>query len=297
MGLFNKFPNITVVISCFFWGTYWIPLRLINSNGDNSVWPILLSFLIISILLIKIVLSSFVKAIIQKNYFFLIASFFSASGITLYSESLIRGEIAKVVIFFYLCPIWAIIFSNFLLNIKIDTKRLISISIAFIGIGIIIEIDKNLMFSISINDSIAILAGILWALGTTLFHKAKSTKGIEKTTITIFFIPFLFLLLYFIPNGRNILITDSIINFNDMHIWILLFAIIWILPSILLTYLSVEILDSGRLNLLLGFEVAVGFFSVGLLTDEIIGIREFLGALFLLSACFLDTLKMRASQN
>ena len=70
----------------------------------------------------------------------------------------------------------------------------------------------------------------------------------------------------------------------------ILFAVVWLLPSILLTYFSVEILDPGRINILLAFEVAVGFISASLLTNEIIGLREYLGALFVVSACFVDVL-------
>ena len=70
----------------------------------------------------------------------------------------------------------------------------------------------------------------------------------------------------------------------------ILFAIIWLLPSILLTYFSVEVLDPGRINILLAFEVAVGFLSAALLTDEIISLREYIGAIFVVSACFVDVL-------
>jgi len=36
MLLFKKNPNITVIISCFFCGTYWVPLRfvLIDLNPE-----------------------------------------------------------------------------------------------------------------------------------------------------------------------------------------------------------------------------------------------------------------------
>ena len=67
-----------------------------------------------------------------------------------------------------------------------------------------------------------------------------------------------------------------------------MFAVIWLLPSILLTYFSVEILDPGRINILLAFEVAVGFFSAAILTNEIISLREYIGAIFVVSACFVD---------
>jgi len=44
---------------------------------------------------------------------------------------------------------------------------------------------------------------------------------------------------------------------------------------------------------LLAFEVAVGFISASLLTNEIIGLREYLGALFVVSACFVDVFKSK----
>jgi len=69
------------------------------------------------------------------------------------------------------------------------------------------------------------------------------------------------------------------------------------LPSILLTYFSVEILDPGKINILLAFEVAVGFISSALFTTEIIGLREYLGALFVIAACCLDVINLRNYKN
>jgi drug/metabolite transporter (DMT)-like permease len=83
---------------------------------------------------------------------------------------------------------------------------------------------------------------------------------------------------------------NQLISVNVIYLWMVLFAVVWLLPSILLTYFSVEILDPGRINILLAFEVAVGFISASLLTNEIIGPREYLGALFVVSACFVDVL-------
>ena len=73
----------------------------------------------------------------------------------------------------------------------------------------------------------------------------------------------------------------------------ILFAFIWILPSILLTFFSVEVLDPGRLNILLAFEVVVGFLSAALLTEEVISYREYLGAIFVITACFVDFVKLK----
>ena len=295
MSFFNRYPNFNVIIACFFWGTYWIPLRYINSNNQGSIWPIFISFLFLSLICFSALLKSLKKAVKKRNYFFFIACFFSSLGIALYSESLLRGEIAKVIILFYLCPIWGTFFSYILIGNKLTIKRFLSIFLGLLGLVIIIGFDKGFFIQKNFALWMAILAGMTWALGTTLFHLAKTSTGIEKTTLTFFIIPFILLLLCFIPNGRTFLITENLFNFNYLYIWILLFSLIWIFPSILLTYFSVEILDSGRLNLLLAFEVAVGVFSASLFTEEVIGLREYLGALLVVTSAILDTIKIKST--
>ena len=288
MFFFKSYPNLTVIVSCLFWGTYWIPLRSIDSVNSGSVWPLFLSFLLLALILIKPLIKSITNIFINKNYFFLAGCFFAALGISLYSESLLRGEIAKVVVLFYLCPIWGTIFARFILNHSFTIKRIFSIILGIIGLEIIVGFDKGVILPSTAVEWIALLAGLMWAMSMTLFNLANTTSGVEKTSLTAFLIPFVYLFLCFIPDGRNLAISYSLLSIHPIYIWMILFVIIWLLPSILLTYFSVEILDPGRSNILLAFEVAVGFFSAALLTNEIIGFREYIGAIFVVSACFVD---------
>ena len=288
MFFFKSYPNITVIVSCLFWGTYWIPLRSIDSVNSGSVWPLFLSFLLLALILVKPLIKSITNIFINKNYFFLAGCFFAALGISLYSESLLRGEIAKVVVLFYLCPIWGTIFARFILNHSFTIKRIFSIILGIIGLEIIVGFEKGIILPSTTVEWIALLAGLMWAMSMTLFNLANTTSGVEKTSLTAFLIPFVYLFLCFIPGGRNLAIPYSLLSIHPIYIWMILFAIIWLLPSILLTYFSVEVLDPGRINILLAFEVAVGFLSSALLTSEIIGFREYMGAIFVVSACFVD---------
>jgi len=244
------------------------------------VWPLFLSFLLLVLILVKPLIKSITNIFINKNYFFLAGCFFAALGISLYSESLLRGEIAKVVVLFYLCPIWGTIFARFILNHSFTLKRIFSIILVIMGLEIIVGFEKGIILPSATVERIALLAGLMWAMSMTLFNLANTTSGVEKTSLTAFLIPFVYLFLCFIPGGRNLAIPYSLLNIHPIYIWMILFAIIWLLPSILLTYFSVEVLDPGRINILLAFEVAVGFFSSALLTNEIIGFREYIGAIF-----------------
>ena len=293
MLIFNKFPNLTVIVSCFFWGSYWIPLRYIDSDSNGSLWPIFFSFLLLSLLLLKPLVKTFYVIFYERNYFFFLGCLFAATGITFYSESLLRGEIAKVVVLFYLCPIWGTIFAKIFLGNKLTLKRLLSIILGIIGLEIMVGIEKGIIFPTSVVEWIALSAGLSWALGMTLFHLAKSTSAFEKTALTALIIPFVFLALCLVPDGRILEMPNQLISVNVIYLWMILFAVVWLLPSILLTYFSVEVLAPGRINILLAFEVAVGFISASLLTNEIIGLRECLGALFVVSACFVDVFKSK----
>jgi len=293
MFFFKSYPNLTVVISCLFWGTYWIPLRLIDKSNNGSVWPIFIGFLLLSLILIKPLLRSFKAVFIQKNYYFFVGCFFAALGISLYSESLLRGEIAKVVVLFYLCPIWGTIFAKIILNQALTLKRICSILIGIIGLEIIIGVEEGIFLPSTVVEWIAVFAGLTWAMSTTIFHLADTTKDIDKTSLTSFLIPFLFLLLCLIPGGRNIELADNLFSIHPIYIWIILFTVVWLLPSILLIYSSVEILDPGRINILLAFEVVVGFISAGILTNEVITHREYIGAILVISACFVDVFTLK----
>ena len=297
MFFLKSHPNLTVIISSLFWGTYWIPLRLIDKDNSSSIWPIFLTFFLLSLILIKPLIKSYYNLIINKNYYFFLGCFFAALAISLYSESLLRGEIAKVVVLFYLCPVWGTILARIFLKHKLNFHRIISIILGLAGLQIILGFENGIALPSSIVELIAILAGLIWAISNIFFHLAHTTSSWEKTSLTSFFVPFCFLLLCLIPGGRNIEIDNNLLNFSLIYVWILSFAIIWLLPSISLIFQSVEILDPGRLNLLLAFEVVVGILSAALLTIEVIGIKELLGAFFIISACFVDVWKTNTKLN
>ena len=63
-----------------------------------------------------------------------------------------------------------------------------------------VGIEKGIILPSSIVEWIALSAGLSWALGMTLFHLAKSTNGFEKTALTSFIIPFVYLVLCFVPD-------------------------------------------------------------------------------------------------
>jgi len=81
-----------------------------------------------------------------------LVNFFAAAGIAFYSKSLLRGEIAKAVVLFYLCPVWGSIFAKVILGNQITLKRLISIILGFIGLVIVVGVEKKISFLLLLSN-------------------------------------------------------------------------------------------------------------------------------------------------
>ena len=291
MHFLSKYPNSAVIFASFIWGTYWIPLRYINQNGNESVWPLFFAFGLLSLILIKTIINLITKLFYKNDRYFILGNFFAALAMALYSESLLRGEIAEVVILFYLCPVWGTIFAKIFLKQNFNLQRYISLILGLIGLEIILGFDQGYLFPNSYTEWIAIFAGLSWSLGITFFHLSKPSSVIDKTAFTSFIMAFIFLFISFIPGGREVNFEYQIYLSSNLLIWIALFSFCWLLPSMYLTYISAEILDPGRINILLMFEVIIGISTAALLTNEVIGIREVIGAVIVIFAGTIDLIK------
>ena len=45
-------PNFAIILSTVLWGTWWLPLRLMNEYADNNAIPLFLSFMIAGLFLL-----------------------------------------------------------------------------------------------------------------------------------------------------------------------------------------------------------------------------------------------------
>ena len=58
-----------------------------------------------------------------------------ALSIALYSEGLLRGTVARVLLSFYLTPVWSTLFERLLLGEPITGRRIVTILLGLVGIA------------------------------------------------------------------------------------------------------------------------------------------------------------------
>ena len=283
----NINPNFAIILSTLLWGTWWFPLRLLNEYANNNAIPLTLSFLIAGLFLLCFSLKN-IHLLSKRNIMLtLVAATMGAAAMCLYNEGLLRGNVARILIFFYLTAVWSTIIEIVFLKVPLTVSRALSITAGFIGLFIITGLDKGNFLPNSLADIFGIFSGLLWSICASLIRVNKELDVNFGTSIFILMGGVFVLLATLLPDGQIISGFNSQILFQT-YLIILAFAFIWLLPGYWLITYGQDQVDPGRAGILLMFEVVIGIISAYLIANELISIRELLGALFILSAPLLE---------
>ncbi len=287
MMLKNLNPNLAIILSTILWGTWWYPLRLLNDYADNNAIPLFLSFMLGGFA-IFIFSTKNISSFSKKNILItLLAASIGAAAMCLYNEGLIRGNVARILIFFYLTSVWSTMIEVFFLRQPLTIFRACSISAGFIGLFIITGIDEGNFLPNSMADVFGILSGMLWSVCATLIRINKELDVNFATSIFILVGGIFVILATYLPDGQTLNGFNFDIFSKTIPV-IIAFAFIWLLPGYWLITYGQDQVDPGRAGILLMFEVVIGVISAYLLANEIITLREFIGAIFVMSAPLIE---------
>ena len=280
-------PNFAILLSTILWGTWWLPLRLMNEYASNNAIPLFLSFMIAGLLLLVFSIRN-IHLFTKKNIILtIVAAAFGAAAMCLYNEGLLRGNVARILIFFYLTAVWSTIIEIIFLKTPLTIYRFLSITAGFSGLFIITGFDQGNFFPQSLADLFGIISGILWSVCATLIRINKELDVNFGTSVFIIIGGLFVLIATLLPDGQVVSGYNSEIFSKTIFI-VLIFSFIWLLPGYWLITYGQDQVDPGRAGILLMFEVVIGIVSAYLLANEIITVREFLGALFVMTAPLIE---------
>ena len=288
----NLNPNYAIVLSTLLWGTWWYPLRLLNDYANNNAVPLTLSFIIAGSFLLIFALKN-IPFLSNRNLFLtILAATAGAAAMCLYNEGLLRGNVARVLIFFYLTAVWSTIIEIIFLRVALNLYRFFSISSGFIGLFIITGLDQGNFIPNSLADIFGIVSGLLWSICATLIRVNEELDVNLGTSIFILIGGLFVVIATLLPEGQILSGFNYEILKNTIFI-IFIFSFVWLLPGYWLITYGQDQVDPGRAGILLMFEVVIGVISAYLLANEIITLREFIGAIFVMSAPLIEIYSTR----
>ncbi len=281
-----QLPSIAILGSTLLWGTFWIPVRELNELGLGSVWATTGSFVIPFVVLLPFALVRW-RRILSGGLPVFIGSLLVAAAIAIYAEAFLRGYVAKVMLLWYLTPIWSSLLGWLLISELITRSRILAIVLGLAGLVVITSMENGLPLPREAGEWMALISGILWAWGMVYLKQTASTPIMDRVFLQFVFMGIIFWLASLVPGGTEMvpLRYESLLATLP---WLLAFALIWTLPLVWLTVYGASVLYPGKVAVLLLLDIVIGITSATILTDEPFGIREMCAAVLIISASLVE---------
>jgi len=277
-------PSLAISFSAILWGTWWIPLHKLDSLGGSTLWLVAIGVCLPALLLLPTFVLTRGRVLRRGQPALLCALFFGLS-VTFYAEGALRGNVARVILLFYLTPVWSTLLARVMLAEPITRVRLISIALGLTGLWIILGDQSGSLIPRprDLAEWMGLLAGLFWALAMVYVQKNRGANIVEMAFPILLCFAISFLLVTLIPGGRAWSALPAI-QWQAVIIWIVLIAVVWHIPTVLLSLYGANEVEPGRVAILLMLEVVIGVGSAALLANQPFGIREIIGTLFIISA-------------
>jgi drug/metabolite transporter (DMT)-like permease len=276
-------PSLAILVSTVLWGTLWIPLRHLNATGLGGPWATAAGFILPLLVLLPFGLIRW-RTIFAEGWPLAQAGFLMATCIALYAEALLRGYVARVILLFYLTPVWSTLLAWMLLGDPITRARIVTVALGLVGMFIVFGVGNGLPVPRTVAEWMGLLSGFCWGWAMVSLRRVADAADFDKVFVQFLFVGALFLLFTLVPGGRPWSLPKPEV-FLESTSWLLLFGLVWMPAVLWLTMFGGSRLDPGRVAVLLMLEVVIGLISAALLTDEPFGHREIAGAICIVAAC------------
>lgn len=292
----TSLANLTVVGIGFCWGLYWMPLRELDTAAAAGPWTTLAVVTLGCLVLAPFGWLGWRRLSVAGGRALGSIALGGASFV-LYSNGLLYGHVASVILLFYLTPIWSTLIARWWLGQAVSWWRYAAIVTGIAGIALVLGgRNQGLPLPHSIGDWLGLASGLLWAVASTGMHVHVRTRAAE--TNFVFCAGAVVMALLLAPVlAPGSLPHVEVGRYLPVLGWTLVLGAGWWAASLTGFMWATQQLEPPRVGILLMSEVVAGTVSAALFADEPFGVVMTLGAMLVVAAGVLETMPDRKSSE
>ncbi|MEN3291519.1 MAG: hypothetical protein V7642_772 [Burkholderiales bacterium] len=163
-------PVVGLIGNAFIWGVMWWPLKQLREYGWHPLWSTTAVFLLATagLLLFK---RNAISDFLTCPTLWIIAA---ASGVTngAFSWGMAIGDVVRVILLFYLMPVWAVLFARALLGESITRLAILRIVLALVGAAMVLTpAGGGLPLPSSLADWLGLTGGMAFAVNNVMIRR------------------------------------------------------------------------------------------------------------------------------
>lgn len=279
---FQYLPVIVVFLCASAWGLFWLPLRAFESAGIDAGWATLAQFVFPLLLLLPLAIyRRFVgRATGIRDA---VTGLLIGGSFVLYFDSLLLTEVARALILFYVTPMWSTLLEVGVMRRALSKNRVIALALGLTGLLVILGGHTGIPLPKNAGDIMALISGILFALGTTRIRMVGQ-KSVFEHSFGFFLYGSVVALTIAILPIEAVGVPPKLSDVVFLLPWMVLLATAFLIPIVWGILWGSQKMDPARLGILLQMEAVVGVGSAAILTNEPFGLPEISGTLLVIGA-------------
>ena len=131
MKLLFSSPTWGLLAGASLWGVVWYPYRLLAGAGLDAIWATVFTYAVG--LLLGIAVFPRVTASIRPTPLVIVMGVAIGWSNLAYVLGVLEGEVMRVLLLFYLAPLWTVPLARILLDERLDAAGLAIMALAFAG--------------------------------------------------------------------------------------------------------------------------------------------------------------------
>ena len=266
------------------WGVIWYPYRLLLEAGIFGVVSSLHTYSVTVAIGSLLFLRDWRGVLNQPKVVFLLALCAGWTNLS-YVLAVIDGEVMRVMLLFYLSPLWTVILAHFWLKERIELHGVVTIAISLLGAFIMLTNvfdGEGNWLPVPQNKAewLAFSAGIGFACTNVISRKSSQLTLATKSMSIWLGAMFVALALMPLQSGPTPLPTTL-----SLSTWglVLLISVILITATLFVQY-GVTKITATRASVIFLFELVVASIASYYLANEVMAPHEWIGGILIVAA-------------
>lgn len=278
-------PACVLIFASILWGLTWLPLHFLKDMGLDGIPLILISQAILAVLFS---VTGWRIPIDKRNLLLILGIALCGGGAILcFTYALTYGEVIRVMVLFYLLPVWGVLGGKVFLEEEIDLWRWLGVVMAVFGAFIILGGWSVLQSPPSWIDAMALASGMLFAGNNMFFRGATEISLSSKLMAMCLGCSLLCALVLLSPS-----ISWPQHTSNEAWWWLIAYTLVWMFIANIASQWAVTHMESGKSSIILIMELLAAVVSAMWIAGERFTTIEWLGCLLIVAAAIVESCRI-----
>ena len=163
-------PALALTLNAFTWGVSWWPFRQLAERGLHPLWATALIYLVAVLAITLWRAGAWAELARTRTLWWLVL----AAGTTnaTFNWAVTIGDVVRVVLLFYLMPLWAVLLARWLLHEPFTRHALLRVGMALVGAAVVLWPEQGgLPVPHTLAEWLAVLGGFSFALNNVMLRR------------------------------------------------------------------------------------------------------------------------------